>query len=266
MLQGMTGIQFTPSDTRSQPMFFGQPLGSNAHPLSIQSFDKITQTQLSFFWRPDEVSPKRTGRTIKTSALSRNISSPLTSSTQVMLALYKAGPGMGIPYCELTWTRVNVEGFGIHGDDSLQILYPHYQEPLCSALKKSLIPFLVMTKFCACYNSHVSVWLLYSGGSQLRSRTLGAKLWKEAEPWEVWQIWTEERLFRGHDERNILEGIRFYVSFIAAFAFGELKVMEGSKDNLPDCPWWEPTPGPHSEHHQHVRVMILIWRRSTMKK
>ena len=27
---------------------------------------------------------------------------------------------------------------------------------------------------------------------------------------------------------NILEGIRFYVSFACSFAFGELKVMEGS--------------------------------------
>ena len=27
---------------------------------------------------------------------------------------------------------------------------------------------------------------------------------------------------------NILEGIRFYVSFACSFAFGELKLMEGS--------------------------------------
>ena len=35
---------------------------------------------------------------------------------------------------------------------------------------------------------------------------------------------------------NILEGIRFYVSFACSFAFGELKVMEGSaKNHLIDC-------------------------------
>ena len=35
-------------------------------------------------------------------------------------------------------------------------------------------------------------------------------------------------LFRAMMNVNILEGIRFYVSFACSFAFGELKVMEGS--------------------------------------
>ena len=31
---------------------------------------------------------------------------------------------------------------------------------------------------------------------------------------------------------NILEGLRFYVLFACTFAFGELKLMEGSKDYI----------------------------------
>ena len=35
-------------------------------------------------------------------------------------------------------------------------------------------------------------------------------------------------LYRAVANVNILEGIRFYVSFACSFAFGELKLMEGS--------------------------------------
>ena len=31
---------------------------------------------------------------------------------------------------------------------------------------------------------------------------------------------------------NILEGLRFYVSFACSFAFGELKLMEGSAKDI----------------------------------
>ena len=38
----------------------------------------------------------------------------------------------------------------------------------------------------------------------------------------------KKQLYRAVANVNILEGIRFYVSFACSFAFGELKLMEGS--------------------------------------
>ena len=38
----------------------------------------------------------------------------------------------------------------------------------------------------------------------------------------------KRKLYRAVANVNILEGIRFYVSFACSFAFGELKCMEGS--------------------------------------
>ena len=38
----------------------------------------------------------------------------------------------------------------------------------------------------------------------------------------------KRKLYRAVANVNILEGIRFYVSFACSFAFGELKMMEGS--------------------------------------
>jgi len=66
----------------------------------------------------------------------------------------------------------------------------------------------------------------------------------EAQAWGTGNLWKEDRtqsylssyemkrvkqkLYRAVANVNILEGIRFYVSFACSFAFGELKFMEGS--------------------------------------
>ena len=47
----------------------------------------------------------------------------------------------------------------------------------------------------------------------------------------------KRKLYRAVANVNILEGIRFYVSFACSFAFGELKLMERKcKNHFPDCP------------------------------
>jgi ribonucleoside-diphosphate reductase beta chain len=52
--------------------------------------------------------------------------------------------------------------------------------------------------------------------------------WKDS-PTSMWEIKELKRkLYRAVMNVNILEGIRFYVSFACTFAFGELKLMEGS--------------------------------------
>jgi ribonucleoside-diphosphate reductase beta chain len=52
--------------------------------------------------------------------------------------------------------------------------------------------------------------------------------WKDS-PTSMWEVKELKRkLYRAVMNVNILEGIRFYVSFACTFAFGELKLMEGS--------------------------------------
>ena len=57
-------------------------------------------------------------------------------------------------------------------------------------------------------------------------------MWKEdfrqspSSQWEITDV--KRKLYRAVANVNILEGIRFYVSFACSFAFGELKLMEGS--------------------------------------
>ena len=46
-----------PVDFTKQPMFFGEPLNSQRYDnFKYPIFDKLTQSQLSYFWRPEEVS------------------------------------------------------------------------------------------------------------------------------------------------------------------------------------------------------------------
>ena len=59
-----------------------------------------------------------------------------------------------------------------------------------------------------------------------------SNLWKEDWKDSPTSRWTlndvKRRLYLAVANVNILEGIRFYVSFACSFAFGELKLMEGS--------------------------------------
>ena len=56
-VQGMTVFNTKQVDTKKQPMFFGQPLGVQRYDGSkYPVFEKLTQQQLGYFWRPEEVS------------------------------------------------------------------------------------------------------------------------------------------------------------------------------------------------------------------
>jgi len=57
MIQSMTVFNSQEVDTKKQPMFFGQPLGIQRYDsYKYPVFDKLTQQQLSYFWRPEEIS------------------------------------------------------------------------------------------------------------------------------------------------------------------------------------------------------------------
>ena len=56
-IKGMTVFNTKQTDTTKGQMFFGPPLGVQRYDkFKYPIFDKLTQTQLGFFWRPEEVS------------------------------------------------------------------------------------------------------------------------------------------------------------------------------------------------------------------
>ena len=56
-MSGITVFNTKEVETKKQPMFFGQPLGVQRYDGSkYPVFEKLTQQQLGYFWRPEEVS------------------------------------------------------------------------------------------------------------------------------------------------------------------------------------------------------------------
>ena len=56
-VKGMTVFNTDIVDSTKQKMFFGPPLGVQRYDkFRYPVFDKLTQQQLGYFWRPEEVS------------------------------------------------------------------------------------------------------------------------------------------------------------------------------------------------------------------
>ena len=56
-VDGMTVFNTKHVDVKKQPMFFGAPLGIQRYDsYKYPIFDKLTQQQLGYFWRPEEIS------------------------------------------------------------------------------------------------------------------------------------------------------------------------------------------------------------------
>ncbi|BCU96127.1 MAG: hypothetical protein CM15mV11_2020 [Caudoviricetes sp.] len=64
-VESMTVFNTEEVDTKKQPMFFGKPLGVQRYDsYKYPVFDKLTQQQLGYFWRPEEVSLQKIVETI----------------------------------------------------------------------------------------------------------------------------------------------------------------------------------------------------------
>ena len=72
------------------------------------------------------------------------------------------------------------------------------------------------------YDDFINSAHQYGSGYMWKFANEGVDLGKDT------RIELKRKLYRAVANVNILEGIRFYVSFACSFAFGELKLMEGS--------------------------------------
>ena len=230
-LQGMTVFNKNKVDTKKQPMFFGQPLGVQRYDsFKYPVFDKLTQQQLGYFWRPEEVSLQKDRADYQT--LSEEQKHIFTSNLkyQIMLdSVQGRGPGMAfIPYCSLpelesamtVWEFMEM----IHSRSYTYIIKNVYSDPT-EVFDTILDDEKILSRAASVTQSYddfiehahqydtSSMWELAKDGhysGQFDRREL------------------KRKLYRAVANVNILEGIRFYTSFACSFAFGENKLMEGS--------------------------------------
>ena len=230
-MNGITVFNTEQVNTKKQPMFFGKPLGVQRYDsYKYPVFDKLTTQQLGYFWRPEEVSLQKDRGDYHTLRPEQKHIYTSNLKYQIMLdSVQGRGPGMAfIPYCSLPELEACMEVWGfmemIHSRSYTYIIKNVYSDP--SVVFDTIIGDKRILEraesVTESYNDFINSAHFYGVSDQWKHRLEGVEYAKESLK-EV-----KRKLYRAIANVNILEGIRFYVSFACSFAFGELKLMEGS--------------------------------------
>ena len=231
MVTSMTVFNSQEVDVKKQPMFFGQPLGIQRYDTyKYPVFDKLTQQQLSYFWRPEEISLQKDRGDYQTLRPEQKHIFTSNLKYQIMLdSIQGRGPSMAFaPYCSLpeleacmkVWEFMEM----IHSRSYTYIIKNIYSDPsevFDTILKDDRIMERAMSVTQA-YDDFINSAHRYDNSDEW-IHALEQVPYAQQERYEL-----KRKLFRAVANVNILEGIRFYVSFACSFAFGELKLMEGS--------------------------------------
>ena len=218
-------------DTKKQPMFFGQPLGIQRYDsYKYPVFEKLTTQMLGYFWRPEEVSLQKDRGDYQSLRPEQKHIFTSNLKYQVLLdSVQGRGPGMAFaPYCALpelegamkVWEFMEM----IHSRSYTYIIknvYPDPAEVFDTILddKKILARAKSVTE---AYDDFINYAQEWGTGNMWKDN------FRDCETSRSTRRELKRKLYRAVANVNILEGIRFYVSFACSFAFGELKLMEGS--------------------------------------
>ena len=230
-VKGMTVFNTEQVDTKKQPMFFGKPLGVQRYDsYKYPIFDKLTTQQLGYFWRPEEVSLQKDRGDYQTLRPEQKHIYTSNLKYQIMLdSIQGRGPGMAfIPYCSLPELEACMEVWGfmemIHSRSYTYIIKNVYADPSEVFDKIVTDPRILerASSVTGAYDDFIRSAHQYDNSNDWQHALEQVPQALEGK-YEL-----KRKLYRAIANVNILEGIRFYVSFACSFAFGELKLMEGS--------------------------------------
>ena len=230
-VRGMTVFNPESHNTKKQPMFFGKPLGIQRYDsYKYPVFEKLTTQQLGYFWRPEEVSLQKDRGDYHSLRPEQKHIYTSNLKYQIMLdSIQGRGPGMAfIPYCSLPELEACMEVWGfmemIHSRSYTYIIKNVYSDP--SEVFDTIISderILERARSVTeSYDDFINAAHQYDNSNDwihaLEQVPSAQESLKDVK----------RKLYRAVANVNILEGIRFYVSFACSIAFGELKLMEGS--------------------------------------
>ena len=197
--------------------------------LKYRQFDKLTDKQLGFFWRPEEVDVLRDAKDFKdlstyeqhifTSNLKRQI---LLDSVQGRSPSLGFLPLTTLPELE-TWITTWTFNETVHSRSYTHLIRNVYSDP-----GRVFDEMLDITEIVDCahnitkyYDDLIEYSLWYQtlgvGNHVVNGKTVNV------DEYEL-----KRRIWLAIASVNVLEGIRFYVSFACSWAFAELKKMEGN--------------------------------------
>jgi ribonucleoside-diphosphate reductase beta chain len=207
----------------------GGPTIQRYDTLKYKQFDQLTDKQLGFFWRPEEVDIYKDAKDFKalteheqhifTSNLKRQI---LLDSVQGRAPAEAFGSIVSLPELEnwiITWTFSET----IHSRSYTHIIRNIYSNP-----SKIFDEMLNVKEIVDCADSISGYYdrliemtgyynLLGEGTHTVNGKKVVVDMYE-----------LKKLLYLTLMSVNILEGVRFYVSFACSWAFAELKKMEGN--------------------------------------
>ena len=230
-IKGMTVFNTDEVDTKKQPMFFGKPLGIQRYDsYKYPQFENLTKQQLGYFWRPEEVSLQKDRGDFQSLRPAQKHIFTSNLKYQTMLdSVQGRAPGMAfIPYCSLPELEACMECWSfmemIHSRSYTYVIKNVYPDP-SDVFDKILDDDRILERAASVTESYDN-FINYAQEYGLSNN------WKPEWKDHINAQWTrkdlKKHLYRAVANVNILEGIRFYVSFACSFAFGENKLMEGS--------------------------------------
>jgi ribonucleotide reductase beta subunit family protein with ferritin-like domain len=206
-------------DWSKEPMFFGADGAIQRYDVfKYPQFDKLNQTMLGYFWRPEEVSLQKDRADFANFRPEQKHIFTSNLKYQTLLdSVQGRGPCLSfLPYCsnsELEGCIVTWDFFEtIHSRAYTHIMKNVYSDP--SEVFDTILNDQEILKRA------VSVTENYDRFSELAQNFI---VKGKGDMLEV-----KRALYLAMINVNLLEGLRFYVSFACTFAFGELKMMEGS--------------------------------------
>ena len=209
------GLDFT-----KQPMFFGEDLQVQQYSdMKYPIFDKLNQQQLGYFWRPEEVSLQKDRNDYQELSEQQKFIFTSNLKYQTMLdSVQGRGPCLAfLPFvsnpelegCIVTWDFMET----IHSRSYTYIIKNLYSQP--SEVFDTIIEDEKIAK------RSKSVTQTYD-----ELIDLGYRWHLDKDKVDLYEL--KKKMYLAMVTVNILEGLRFYVSFACSFAFGELKLLEGS--------------------------------------
>jgi ribonucleoside-diphosphate reductase beta chain len=232
-IKGMTVFNKTISDYTEQNMFFGKPLGIQRYDVhKFPVFYKLTQEQIGAFWRPENYGVGLAKDRADYQKLRPEQKHIFTSNLkyQIMLdSVQGRAPSLSfMPHCSLpelesamiVWQFMEM----IHSYSYTYIIKNIYSNP-SEVFDKIIDDEKILERansVTESYDDYLQSSQSYSSSNLWKFNNEGVDLGKDA----LYDL--KRKLYRAVANVNILEGIRFYVSFACSFAFGELHLMEGS--------------------------------------
>ena len=230
-VDSMTVFNTEEVETTKQPMFFGKPLGIQRYDnYKYPVFERLTTQQLGYFWRPEEVSLQKDRSDYQLLRPEQKHIFTSNLKYQVMLdSVQGRGPGMAFaPYCSLpelegcmkVWEFMEM----IHSRSYTYIIKNVYSNP-SDVFDTILTDDRILERAQSVTQAYDD---FINGAHEYDQSNMWKEGWRGSYVSESTIYELKRKLFRAVANVNILEGIRFYVSFACSFAFGELKLMEGS--------------------------------------